>query len=314
MFNLNRLYYFYVIAKEGSLTQAVKSLNVSQPALSNQLKQLEDELNATLFDRSRKQLELTEFGSWLYHQSKDIFDIVGKIESRAHQQQKTNFDQFHFGVADGVERAFAVELLNRLTPEHFRNQVKIFLKSGAHEQLVSEIPTRGIDALISTQAVSNEYAQLKASCEMPVVFVVSNRLAKELSLELSTLWERLERHELSLILPASNLRLRKEIESQLASLETQPVVSFESNMMICLRRAVELDMGGAFLPYPYVAESVQNSELVSISPPEGFWKHRLYLYSKDDSSLEAQSLLQNFESALASMSAGLCSYLIYLNI
>ena len=60
--NFKQLNYFLVVAEEGQITSAAKRLFVGQPALSYQLKQLEEELGAKLFIRQPYGIELTEAG------------------------------------------------------------------------------------------------------------------------------------------------------------------------------------------------------------------------------------------------------------
>ena len=68
--NLNTLKYFYEIASAKNITKASENLNVSQPALTKALKQLESDLNTKLFTRSKKGVVLTEAGEILYDYTK----------------------------------------------------------------------------------------------------------------------------------------------------------------------------------------------------------------------------------------------------
>lgn len=68
--NLNSLKYFYEIASAKNITKASENLNVSQPALTKAIKQLESDLNAKLFTRSKKGVVLTEEGEILYDYTK----------------------------------------------------------------------------------------------------------------------------------------------------------------------------------------------------------------------------------------------------
>lgn len=68
--NLNTLKYFYEIANVKNITKASENLNVSQPALTKALKQLESDLNVKLFNRSKKGVTLTDAGEILYEYTK----------------------------------------------------------------------------------------------------------------------------------------------------------------------------------------------------------------------------------------------------
>ena len=69
---------FVLVADEKSITRASEKLYISQPAVSKQIKKLENELNTNLFNR--KNMELTKNGKKLYNQLKPIMDELEKIE------------------------------------------------------------------------------------------------------------------------------------------------------------------------------------------------------------------------------------------
>lgn len=75
--NLNTLKYFYEISNTKNITKASQNLNVSQPALTKSIKQLEQDLNTTLFNRSKKGVILTEEGEILYEYTKKMFQNLG---------------------------------------------------------------------------------------------------------------------------------------------------------------------------------------------------------------------------------------------
>ena len=70
--NFRILNYFLTVAKEQNITKAAELLHITQPTLSRQLAQLEDELGVQLFQRSSHKLILTEAGNMLLHRGKDI--------------------------------------------------------------------------------------------------------------------------------------------------------------------------------------------------------------------------------------------------
>lgn len=70
--DLKRLQYFCVIVEQGQISRAAKVLNMSQPPLSQRLKELEAELDATLIIRKPGVWELTEAGKTLYNQAKSL--------------------------------------------------------------------------------------------------------------------------------------------------------------------------------------------------------------------------------------------------
>ena len=85
--DIKQLRYFIAIAEEKNITAAATRLHMSQPPLSMQLKQIENELGVQLFERSGKGMELTDKGSVLYQRA---LHLVNSIEEIKHELQETD--------------------------------------------------------------------------------------------------------------------------------------------------------------------------------------------------------------------------------
>lgn len=95
--NLKKIQYFLCIVKEGSLTKAATSLYVSQPMLSKAMKELEQELEVTLFIREKRTLKLTEAGQYLYEQWTMLFHLFHAQIGKAQDIQASLLKQLHIG-------------------------------------------------------------------------------------------------------------------------------------------------------------------------------------------------------------------------
>lgn len=84
MIDVKQLKYFVTIAEEGQITKAAQKLHIAQPPLSQQLKQLEEELGVPLFDRKAKKMELTAPGKAFYEKAKRLLaqldDAVAEVK------------------------------------------------------------------------------------------------------------------------------------------------------------------------------------------------------------------------------------------
>ncbi len=78
---LRVLNYFLAVAREESISGAANALHLSQPTLSRQLKDMEDELGKQLFIRGRKRIELTDEGRILKKRAEEIIALVEKTEN-----------------------------------------------------------------------------------------------------------------------------------------------------------------------------------------------------------------------------------------
>ena len=85
---LRQLEYFREIASTGSINEAARHLNMSQPPLSYQIRQLETELNVKLFDRTSKGVTLTEAGKVLYDRSGNLLEYARSTELEVSKTDK----------------------------------------------------------------------------------------------------------------------------------------------------------------------------------------------------------------------------------
>ncbi len=74
--DIKQLKYFLTIAEEGQITSAAKKLNMAQPPLSQQLKQLEEELGVKLVERGSRHLQLTDTGKILMNRARQILELT----------------------------------------------------------------------------------------------------------------------------------------------------------------------------------------------------------------------------------------------
>jgi DNA-binding transcriptional LysR family regulator len=81
MINLKHLYYFYIFSQELNMTKAAERLLITVPALSNQLKELEEQLNFKLYLREHGKTELTQKGKVLADYANRIFGPYEELRS-----------------------------------------------------------------------------------------------------------------------------------------------------------------------------------------------------------------------------------------
>lgn len=100
--DLKALSYFVTVAEELNISKAARKLNLSQPPLSLQIKNLEEELNTRLFIRGRRQLEITESGRLLYRRAKEILNLAEKAESEVMSMNDGMTGTISLGLVEGL--------------------------------------------------------------------------------------------------------------------------------------------------------------------------------------------------------------------
>ena len=79
---LRVLRYFLTVAEQENITRAAEILHVTQPTLSRQLAQTEEELGVRLFERGKRKITLTNEGILLCRRAREILELVDKTEKR----------------------------------------------------------------------------------------------------------------------------------------------------------------------------------------------------------------------------------------
>ncbi|HSI62574.1 MAG TPA: LysR family transcriptional regulator [Candidatus Saccharimonadia bacterium] len=115
---LYQLRTFLTVAEEGNLTRAAEKLFTSQPAVSAQVKALEDELGMKLFERSPKGMQLTQGGKALSEQAKRVVDAARDFKHSAEGLRGTVSGELVLGINNRPEILRLMEVLQELTLKH----------------------------------------------------------------------------------------------------------------------------------------------------------------------------------------------------
>lgn len=98
--NLRILNYFLTVAQEQNITRAADILHITQPTLSRQLAQMEEDLGVTLFERDAKKISLTPAGNLLVHRGKEIMTMIEKTEQELKDQEANLSGNISFGAGE----------------------------------------------------------------------------------------------------------------------------------------------------------------------------------------------------------------------
>ena len=120
------LRYFLETAREGNMTRAAERLFISQPTMSKQLKELENELGAKLFIRSNYSIRLTEAGMLLRDRAEDILSLVAKTEAEFKSLEETNSGDIFVGAPESEAMSLFAEAVHTLQKNYPRIRCNIY--------------------------------------------------------------------------------------------------------------------------------------------------------------------------------------------
>ena len=115
---LRTLHYFVTVAEELNITRAAEKLHMSQPPLSAQIKNLETELDTTLFIRGKRHLTLTESGQLLYRRAKDILSLTERSKAEILAMGEGMRGTISIGLVEGMAPDIAAEWFAGFTKQH----------------------------------------------------------------------------------------------------------------------------------------------------------------------------------------------------
>lgn len=156
--NFNHLYYFLTISKEGSIVKASKKLNITQPALSHQLKILEDDLGKKLFDRVGRRLVINNNGEAVKEYASKIF----RHSEEMLQFLKSESDDFVKIIKIGtVPWLSKDQIYEFLKPLIFSPHIKVEIYQKDLETLLKDIQNNRIDLVLCDSPYSGRSKKLQ---------------------------------------------------------------------------------------------------------------------------------------------------------
>ena len=135
------LRYFLAIAREGSITNAANYLHVTQPTLSRQIKELEEEVGQKLFIRGSHNMKLTQEGFILRKRAEEIVSMVDKTEAEFRSMESTVAGDIYIGGGETRAISYIADVVRELREEY--PDIKYHLHSG-NEADVTERLDRGL--------------------------------------------------------------------------------------------------------------------------------------------------------------------------
>src|SRR4051812_27838606 len=115
---LRLLRYFTAVAEEGHVGHAAARLFISQPALSQQIRALEDQVGVPLFTRHPRGVELTEAGAVLLAEAREVLARAERLEQTVGELARGEADALSIGIPPGVPPGLLPELVARFREVH----------------------------------------------------------------------------------------------------------------------------------------------------------------------------------------------------
>ncbi len=145
--NYHHLLYFWTVARTGSVTKACQELNLTQPAVSAQIRMLERSLGEKLFVKRGRNLALTDIGRLVYRYADEIFVLGREMQETLAGKVTGQPQRLVVGVADQVPKAIIYRLLEPAL--RASEPVRLIIREDGLDRLLGDLAMHSVDLVIS---------------------------------------------------------------------------------------------------------------------------------------------------------------------
>jgi LysR family transcriptional activator of nhaA len=254
--NLHHLRLFRAVARDGTLTGAARALNLSQSALSTQLRTLEAALGHDLFERRGRGLVLTEAGRIALDHAEAIFRTAEDLTATLRETGRAR-RALRVGALATLSRNFQMQFLRPLIG---RADVEVVLRSGSQDELLRGLEALALDVVLTNLAPASDAASpwlVHRLDEQPVGLIGTPARLGPTPAPLRDLLA-----VQPLILPARGSALRAGFDALAARLDISPAIAAEVDDMAMIRLLARADAGLAVIPPIVVQDELAAGMLV----------------------------------------------------
>jgi DNA-binding transcriptional LysR family regulator len=184
-----RLQVFHTVARLLSFTKAAETLHMTQPAVTFQIRQLEDHFNTRLFDRTHNRISLTAAGEQVLHFADRIFEIYAEMENSIRDLTGEISGALTIGASTTIAEYMLPTLLGDFKEKY--PEVTIHLKVANSDGIVSLVESNAIDLGVVESSVANKNLVVEVCKRDHLLGIVppGHPLAKETSVKFARLLE-----------------------------------------------------------------------------------------------------------------------------
>jgi LysR family transcriptional activator of nhaA len=247
--NYHHLYYFWNVVRAGGVNQAAAELRVSAPAISAQLRELQERLGEPLFVREGRKLALTEMGRTVFSYAEEIFALGRELLDTVKNRPTGRPIRVDIGVVDVLPKMIAQWLIQPAL--QLDEPVRIVCREASSDQLIARLATLELDVVLSDSPADpnlkiRAYNHPLGDCGIsfvaadPIASTIKGKFPKSLD-------------GLPMLLPTDNTGFRRNLDYWFERNGIHPQVTGEFEDYALLRAFGQA--GTAVFPVPSVFES-----------------------------------------------------------
>lgn len=251
------------LAEHRHFTRAAEELSIAQPALSQQIKALEDELHVRLFERSSRRVRLTDAGAAFVVEARRIIDDLERLRTSMHE---------YAGLVRGRVTVGAMQLFSETTLPHilggFHREypgIEIALREDVTQALLGDLRTGALDVAIANIASEGEHPDLQIwsirSDRLAIAMAPSHPLAVREAVRFEDLRDE------PFVVYSAGAGLREQVLATARLAGFTPRIAFESSDSWTLRALASEGLGITLLPRSFLETPGPAIAWVPLDPP-----------------------------------------------
>lgn len=291
MLNLQQLSTFVTVLSEGSMTAAADKLFLTQPAVSQQIRNLEEALGVDLLVRGVRQIKSTPQGEILYEHAKKIIQLVGQAEIAIRSMGAEMQGTLKIGTLNSLGLHLMSPIMSRLLRFNPDLSVKVSYEKG--EELIRLFKKGALDILVLPDVEKEFSTQLEGAQKKFLLkeemWLVGSGTQIESGHEIEL--PQLKKYPLVLFseeYPA----FEQKLMSRLKEKNVRYDIVFESSNVGTLKRVIESGLGWGWLPAHSVKKQVRSGRLQRFHTKDFHYESDLIFYYKSQG--DAKILAENF--------------------
>lgn len=151
---ITQLQYVLAVAEHKNFTLAAEKCFVTQPTLSMQIQKVEEELKITIFDRTKKPIQLTEIGHKIVNQAKNIVNEADRMQDIVEQQKGFIGGEFRLGIIPTIMPTLLPMFLNNFIKKY--PKVKLIIEELNTDEIITKLKNGHLDAAIAATPLMEE--------------------------------------------------------------------------------------------------------------------------------------------------------------
>lgn len=261
-FELYRI--FYVVAKNGNITKASKELNISQPAISKSIKNLEEQLGGQLFFRTKRGVILTDEGKEFYKYISQAIEYIYNAENKFSDLVNLETGCIKIGISTTLTKEFLLPYLEKF--HYLYPKIDIQIVTSYTDDLMTKLKNGLIDILIlnlNNKNYGNDIEIIKCR-KIQDCFVVGENFKSLASQELS--FNELNNYPLLLQAKGSSTREFLDDVAKANNITLKPNIELASYSLVS--EFVKIGFGIGYVTRDYVKSAIKNKELFELNLKE----------------------------------------------